>query len=120
MGMIGMLCVSIATLGCRSAAIYHGVVLDAASDIPVSGIEVRGHYLIDAKFAPSLDGLFTRHSKAISATTDSNGTFTISLAGYCRSLAVYHATYETAKIPLNAFPTEKEIIIRLHRQKGTQ
>lgn len=109
----------IAAPGCRSATVYHGVVLDAVSGLPRSGIEVRGHYLIDSKFAPSLDGLFTRHSKAVSAMTDSDGKFTISLAGYSRSLAVYHAQYETAKVTLNGSSAEREIVIRLHKQKET-
>ena len=114
-GSVGITCLIILSTGCRSATLYHGVVMDQETGKPLSGIEVQGHYLINAEFAPSLDGMFTRHSKTASTVTDEYGKFSITLGGYSRSVAVYHAIYATSEVALDKIDPSQEIVLKLHR-----
>jgi hypothetical protein len=112
---VGVTCLILLSAGCHSATLYHGQVMDQETGNPVSGIEVRGHYLVNAKFSPSLDGVFTRNSKAVSVVTDQNGRFAITLGGYNRSLAVFHAAYATAKLHLDKADSDKDLVLNLQR-----
>lgn len=115
LGSVGVTCLIFLSSGCRDAILYHGVVMDQETGKPVSGIEVRGHYLVNAKFSPSLDGLFTRHSKAVSVITDESGRFSLTLGGYSRSLVVFHSTYATAKLALDKAEPNQEIVLKLQK-----
>jgi hypothetical protein len=112
---VGVTCLILLSAGCHSATLYHGLVMDQETGNPVSGIEVRGHYLVNAKFSPSLDGVFTRNSKAVRVVTDKNGRFAITLGGYSRSLAVFHAAYATAKLALDTADPDQEIVLTLYK-----
>ena len=58
---------------------YRGVVLDSATNRPLAGVELRCHYVCRGEFSPTLDGLFRRHYTYVTAVTDKEGRFEVTI-----------------------------------------
>jgi hypothetical protein len=115
-----LLGIALAAAGCSQATVYQGVVLEAATGQPLKGIQIRGGYLTNEGFSPSLDGLSPRKSKGVTTVTDEQGRFSIILEGYSRYIAVYNDRYEVEQRSLEDWPVDKAVVFRLRpRGEGT-
>jgi hypothetical protein len=114
-GLLGILVVVLGTAGCSTKRDYRGQVVAADSGMPIGGAKVEGIWWVRDRFAPSLDGLFVRGTRTVQTRTDEDGLFALTLDGFNRRIRVYTYGYEPATQPLDGWPGDKELIVRLEK-----
>lgn len=99
--------------GCSTNKTYTGTVLRSDSEEPIADLEVCGSWMERGRFAPSIDGVFTRKNKSTRTTTDKEGHFRIDLAGFNRQIAVFDYRYKQFHLYLDDWPASKSIVVKL-------
>ncbi|HUW57557.1 MAG TPA: hypothetical protein VMZ92_13040 [Planctomycetota bacterium] len=103
------------TGGFRPARTYRGIVLDSATNRPLAGVELRCSYTRRGTFSPTLDGFFRRRYTYVTAVTDAEGRFEVTLAGFNRRIQVLHPPYDRWRQHVTDWPSDEELVIRLKR-----
>ena len=111
-----MMAAALALTGCNGFPWYnnyHGIVLDAKTEQPIPGVEIKGYYVHFHMFHAKHRGVLGFVTEMSSSTTGKNGTFILSLRGRDRIVVADKPGYERTEHMLPLWPKGKNIRIRL-------